>query len=431
MKSMKSMKRWMGSLTVLLVVGSPGCFTDVGQSKTVLAVVLDVSSQVTSSELATVVGGLNQLVQSQAGSASGSLQVILFKVAVTAQEVMGLTPVSPDQVAAIQSALNKVSILGGDANLADGLNLAEAALSKSTSGDRMILIVTKGRGVNPIHFTDAAQAIRGRGTAIGALPMGIGANQSSLQEVSAFNVPASAASASALADQVQSLLTAAGQRPSPNDLYFPQVADGGGWKTRFLLLNNTQTPVQGTLSFSRDDGSPMTVTLGATTGSQFSISVEARATAVLETAGTGPELQVGWAKGDVNSSLQGVAVFTLQGGDGKLVSSVGVQSSPLRARHSVAVEKVAASRRDVGIAVANPNGQDLTLTTQLLDSAGRSLGSQTIALKPLGHKAIFASNLFPSVTADVNGTLVVTGSLSFALTGLELDRDLLTSLPVF
>lgn len=66
-----------------------------------------------------------------------------------------------------------------------------------------------------------------------------------------------------------------------------------------------------------------------------------------------------------------------------------------------------------------------------LNSAGVKIATQKIELPAMGHQAKFLSQLFPSVTADMNGTLVLTGPLPFTVAGLELDRDLFTSIPVF
>ena len=47
-------------------------------------------------------------------------------------------------------------------------------------------------------------------------------------------------------------------RPAPAPLVFPQIADGGGYLTRFVLLA-ADAPVSVNFTFSADDGTPLPV----------------------------------------------------------------------------------------------------------------------------------------------------------------------------
>jgi hypothetical protein len=47
-------------------------------------------------------------------------------------------------------------------------------------------------------------------------------------------------------------------RPAPAPLVFPHLADGGGYKTEFILLS-AGDPAAATLSFFGEDGTPLAV----------------------------------------------------------------------------------------------------------------------------------------------------------------------------
>ncbi|MBZ5536858.1 MAG: FG-GAP-like repeat-containing protein [Acidobacteriia bacterium] len=48
-------------------------------------------------------------------------------------------------------------------------------------------------------------------------------------------------------------------RPAPAPIVFPQIADGGGYRTEFILINPLGSALNTTISFLGDDGSPLTV----------------------------------------------------------------------------------------------------------------------------------------------------------------------------
>src|SRR5262252_1836400 len=72
-------------------------------------------------------------------------------------------------------------------------------------------------------------------------------------------------------------------------VYVPHLADGGGWKTVFTVVNLSGNPADGTLRFHSEDGSALSLPiLGSTTGpsSSLSFSVSPNAMVVFETSGT-------------------------------------------------------------------------------------------------------------------------------------------------
>src|SRR5579862_8289916 len=101
------------------------------------------------------------------------------------------------------------------------------------------------------------------------------------------------------------------------DRVIPQVVDGGGWKTTFILnnLENTARHIQ--LVFFRDDGTDMFLPIrdGIVAAGDYrniDLTIPAAATVFFETAGTDPDLLQGWAllrKDNSSDSIGGMAVF--------------------------------------------------------------------------------------------------------------------------
>ena len=71
---------------------------------------------------------------------------------------------------------------------------------------------------------------------------------------------------------------------SPPSL-LPQVAFGGGWSTALYFTNPTSAAVSFTVSFTADDGTPLTVPSVA--GSSITVGIPARGTAIIEAPNIG------------------------------------------------------------------------------------------------------------------------------------------------
>src|SRR5262249_20403533 len=60
------------------------------------------------------------------------------------------------------------------------------------------------------------------------------------------------------------------------NIVVPHFADGGGWVTQILLVNPTDTAMDGSIQFTNDLGSPTDVTIGSETKSSFTYSIPGR-----------------------------------------------------------------------------------------------------------------------------------------------------------
>jgi hypothetical protein len=96
------------------------------------------------------------------------------------------------------------------------------------------------------------------------------------------------------------------------DRVFPQVVDGGGWKTSFFLVNLENHPVTFQILFFDDFGDDMFVSVG-NLGSvrQVSVTLDTAGSTEFETTGFGSSLQQGWAllSQATNDTVGGMAIF--------------------------------------------------------------------------------------------------------------------------
>ncbi len=69
-----------------------------------------------------------------------------------------------------------------------------------------------------------------------------------------------------------------------NRYFLSQVANGGSFRTTFILFNNNDTAVTAALRLTDDSAGPLPVTIpGLGTGSQFTLSLDPGATRFLQT----------------------------------------------------------------------------------------------------------------------------------------------------
>jgi hypothetical protein len=96
-----------------------------------------------------------------------------------------------------------------------------------------------------------------------------------------------------------------------------QVVAGGGWTTTIWLVNRTSAPVQTSLVFHGDDGSPLTLPLSVTQpggtqqadASTLNEAIAPNTTLVVATEAQATNVE-GWADLLSNGSLSGFAVFS-------------------------------------------------------------------------------------------------------------------------
>ncbi len=89
----------------------------------------------------------------------------------------------------------------------------------------------------------------------------------------------------------------------------PQVADGGGFVTEFLITNPTGAPVTCRLTFWQDSGALLPLSLnGASPNSSYVVLVPGHSTQFLSTPGAGPSV-TGWGLAENVEKLGVIAAF--------------------------------------------------------------------------------------------------------------------------
>jgi len=214
-------------------------------------------------------------------------------------------------------------------------------------------------------------------------------------------------------------------------LYFPQVADGGGYRTNFVLVNPGATTTAARLEFFQDDGTPLGLSIGGSTKTFADVLLSAKGAAHLLTDGTGAVTKAGWVRVTSPVAIGGSAIFQTLGG-ARIASEAGVSSSPFGLHFTGYVSSVGDTWS--GLAICNPNSTSVTITLKLRDTSGQVAATTSFNLNPLGHVAQFSWQWFGNGFSGFEGTLelVATGPVSaVALRYDNSQHDVFATLPVF
>jgi hypothetical protein len=205
---------------------------------------------------------------------------------------------------------------------------------------------------------------------------------------------------------------------------------GGSFKTSFILFNLASTPTNVVLSLTGDNGSPFPVTIpGLTTGSSFSVPLQAGGSAFLQTDGAGP-LTTGAATISAGGPIGASGIFTVFDPQGDFQTEAGVGDSPILTALTLPVDL--GPGPETGVAFFNPAGTATTFNLKLLDASGNLFDPGTsINLDGMGHTAKFVSELFPGAS-NFRGSLTVLAPSGVAALTLRQNEAPLsyTTLPV-
>ncbi len=219
--------------------------------------------------------------------------------------------------------------------------------------------------------------------------------------------------------------------------YVAQVGDGalpggGGLRTNIYIANLSNTIATGQLLLFGDDGSPLELTLGGETASAFDLNLLARSVAVFPSSGTSSPPVQGYACVESDQPLSVTGIFQILNAEGRPTSEAGVEGT--RARHQVlsTVVREQGVGLDSGIAAANPSDQTANAQALLLDRNGGVVdtNNEFLQLGPGEHTAGFLPQIFPGVSADFEGTLLIVSDQALAVVVLRTGQGLvLSSLP--
>jgi len=220
--------------------------------------------------------------------------------------------------------------------------------------------------------------------------------------------------------------------PPSGPLYFPHLADGGGYKTSIILLNTSAVTETGTLRIYNNDGSPLPVKqVGDTTPSAgFSYSIQPGGHVILFTDGSPATANAGSVQITPNagsSTPVGAGVFSYAPA-GIVVTESGIPAATLTTHAKIYVDE--SNGHNTGLAIANPNSAvaNVTVRAYQVDGVTAVGSSKTVPLRGFGHTASFVWQMISGLPRDFTGVLDISSSVPFAaltLRSLFNSRDFL------
>ena len=226
----------------------------------------------------------------------------------------------------------------------------------------------------------------------------------------------------------------------PDDpIYFPQLADGGGYTTSLLLLNTANRVERGTLQILDNHGTPMTVNqVGGSAGSSFRYSIPPGGAFQFQTDGLSADTKAGWARlipDAFSPAPVGSGVFSYSSGS-VLVSESGVPATGATTHARVYVDL--SRNHSTGLAIANVRSTEAGITIKAFQYDGTTpIGTnpEPLLLAADGHHAGYADQLVPGLFPGFTGVLDISSETPFAALTLrsqnnERGDQLMTTFPV-
>lgn len=215
-----------------------------------------------------------------------------------------------------------------------------------------------------------------------------------------------------------------------HEIYFAQIADGGGQRTLVTLNNLSSSVAQGVIDFFDDDGNPLPVALPGVGESAFaSFDIAPHSTIGIQTMGAAAQGRPGWARATANQPISGSSVFQFATIEGEILAEAGVANSGLTGSGNTFVEIALPPDRipaiSTGVAVANPSDDDANVRYTLLDGNGTTMGVVDDSFAPGTHEAQFVEQIFPTEVGGLfTGTLVIEADVPVVVTTLRTQAGL-------
>ena len=197
-----------------------------------------------------------------------------------------------------------------------------------------------------------------------------------------------------------------------SEIFFPQIADGGGFTTSFVLVNPGDTPATGLLELFNQDGTPLAYNMNGNLDSAFLVTIPANALVILESSNINQGAPPGWAQLTSTSPVGGSIVYAFATGEGSGISEAGINPASRASSFSLSVD----TRNGFlsGVAVANPNPSTLSLVLTLYDSNGAQLDQQNRSLTGLSQFALLPEEIFtglaPGSLSNFAGVITITAT---------------------
>src|SRR5262245_44911221 len=173
--------------------------------------------------------------------------------------------------------------------------------------------------------------------------------------------------------------------------YFPQVADGGGWRTTLLITNpasNGSNLASVTITFTKSAGTAFNLSFVDSSGTPvgggntLGFQVAGGQTRKFVSIGAGAATDVGFGTMTSTQPVNGTAVFSQFSGT-RLLGEAGVPAAQALTRQSIFVDTQLGFF--TGVAVANPGTAAANLSMNLLNTEGVQVNTTTRTLQPSNH----------------------------------------------
>ena len=224
-----------------------------------------------------------------------------------------------------------------------------------------------------------------------------------------------------------------------HSIYFPQLADGGGYTTSIILLNTSSELETGAVEIIDEKGRPFAVNqAGGAADSSFRYSILPGGVFRFQTDGFPAEVRAGWVRvtPDAGTSTPaGSGVFGYNPGNA-LVSESGIPSAVSTNHARIYLDL--SQNHNTGLALANLADANAEIVINAYEADGVTPAADTrqpIQLDPNGHAAAFADQFTTGLPAGFTGVLDIRSATPFAALTLrtlmnERREFLMTAFPV-
>ncbi len=205
--------------------------------------------------------------------------------------------------------------------------------------------------------------------------------------------------------------------PESGAVYFPHLAEGGGFNSSFVLLNNSSTPETGTVEFLGNTGAPLKLALtDGRSGTSFPYTIPSGGVVVMESSGAGTPSS-GWARvvpGAGQPSPVATGSFRVCH-NGIVTTESGILTAKPTTLARIFVDNT--DGHNTGLAIANPGDISMQATLRAYEVDGQTpagSGPAIVNLGPHFHVAGQAGDFLKGLPAGFRGVLEIESQQPFA-----------------
>jgi hypothetical protein len=229
-------------------------------------------------------------------------------------------------------------------------------------------------------------------------------------------------------------LNAVPSSAASTDMYFAQLADGGGqaqnWTTT-LVFQNPNVYVEATVNvdFYGDDGKALNLDFGAGAVSSLrNQKIPPGGLLTFTSRGTNPAIVAGWARATSDTPVVGTLVYRAAQNGTPRWSVATASSGPTYVYRTF-------GNSTLGVALVNPSTtQTIHLKVSIVGASGAAGGSTAVTLEPNAHTSFVLGTKISGLDANHTSSVVViptdTPVVPFVAWAMNAQDDLFSPLPV-